>query len=103
MSAGSQPFSPQRRLRGTAGGGGCEGRCQLGSTTPGHSRRHPALTGDGVSTEPLLKRRCAWDIEAIIDRGGFMATGRAKVIDDAIMGFTQSRRSSVKGQNDAAS
>lgn len=55
-----------------------------------------------MSTEPLLKRRCASDIEAIIDPGGFMATGRAKVIDNALMGFTQSRRSSVKGQNDAA-
>jgi hypothetical protein len=35
--------------------------------------------------------RCRDQIQAAIDRGGFMATGEAKVIDNAIMGFMQRR------------
>jgi hypothetical protein len=42
-----------------------------------------------------IGRACISEIEEILARGGFMATGRAKVIDNAIMGFTQSRRSSI--------
>jgi hypothetical protein len=39
--------------------------------------------------------RCRDEIQAAIARGGFMATGEAKVIDNAIMGFMQQRRSGV--------
>jgi hypothetical protein len=35
--------------------------------------------------------QCRDQIQAAIDRGGFMATGEAKVIDNAIMGFMQRR------------
>jgi hypothetical protein len=41
---------------------------------------------------PLLcevGRRCSDEIAAAVGRGGFMATGPAKVIDNAIMGFMQ--------------
>jgi hypothetical protein len=34
---------------------------------------------------------CKPQIRAAIDEGGFMATGEAKVIDNAIMGYMQSR------------
>lgn len=43
---------------------------------------------------PLLcevGRRCSDEIAAIVDRRGFMATGPAKVIDNAIMGFMRLR------------
>jgi hypothetical protein len=36
--------------------------------------------------------RCQQPIRDAIRRGGFMATGEAKVIDNAIMGFIQQRR-----------
>ena len=50
-----------------------------------------------------IGRACMSEIEEILARGGYMATGRAKVIDNAIMGFTQSRRSSSSGaEADAA-
>lgn len=39
-----------------------------------------------------IGRACAVEIDAILARGGFMATGEAKIVDNAIMGFTQSRR-----------
>lgn len=43
---------------------------------------------------PLLcevGRRCSDEIAAVVERRGFMATGPAKVIDNAIMGFMQLR------------
>jgi hypothetical protein len=43
----------------------------------------PRLAGVG--------RRCRGPIREAIARGGFMATGEAKVIDNAIMGFMQQR------------
>jgi hypothetical protein len=39
--------------------------------------------------------RCQQPIYDAIKRGGFMATGEAKVIDNAIMGFMQQRRTSI--------
>ena len=39
-----------------------------------------------------IARRCRGAIFAAIDSGGFMATGPAKVIDNAIMGFVQQRQ-----------
>jgi len=36
-----------------------------------------------------IGRRCRDPIDDAIRRGGFMATGQAKVIDNAIMGFMQ--------------
>ncbi len=39
--------------------------------------------------------RCQQPIYDAIKRGGFMATGEAKVIDNAIMGFMQQRRKSI--------
>jgi hypothetical protein len=39
--------------------------------------------------------RCQGPIHDAISRGGFMATGEAKVIDNAIMGFMQQRRSGI--------
>jgi hypothetical protein len=36
-----------------------------------------------------IGRTCRIDIEASIRRGGFMATGSAKVIDNAIIGYMQ--------------
>jgi hypothetical protein len=39
--------------------------------------------------------RCQEPIYDAIKRGGFMATGEAKVIDNAIMGFMQARRTSI--------
>lgn len=44
---------------------------------------------------PLLAEigtRCREPIQDAISRGGFMATGHAKVIDNAIMGFIQQRQ-----------
>ena len=38
-----------------------------------------------------IARARAAEIESIVGRGGFMATGPAKVIDNAIMGFMQGR------------
>lgn len=38
-----------------------------------------------------IARARAAEIESIVARGGFMATGPAKVIDNAIMGFMQGR------------
>lgn len=40
--------------------------------------------------------RCQDQIKAAIDRRGFMATGEAKVVDNAIMGFMQQRRAIEK-------
>lgn len=37
-----------------------------------------------------IGRACANEIHDVLRRGGFMATGEAKVIDNAIMGFMQS-------------
>jgi hypothetical protein len=37
--------------------------------------------------------QCQGPISEAIERGGFMATGEAKIIDNAIMGFLQKRRS----------
>lgn len=37
-----------------------------------------------------IGRECAKEVHEAIRRGGFMATGEAKVIDNAIMGFMQS-------------
>lgn len=39
-----------------------------------------------------IGRRCQEPIRDTISRGGFMATGEAKVIDNAIMGFMQQQR-----------
>jgi hypothetical protein len=36
-----------------------------------------------------IGRRAASEIRAAVERGGFMATGPAKVIDNAIIGFMQ--------------
>jgi len=36
--------------------------------------------------------RCQRPIQDAIRRGGFMATGEAKIIDNAIMGYMQQRR-----------
>jgi hypothetical protein len=44
----------------------------------------PKLAGIG--------NRCRASIYDVIVRGGFMATGEAKVIDNAIMGFMQNRQ-----------
>lgn len=37
----------------------------------------------------LIGRSCRAEIEHILQRGGFMATSRAKIIDNAIIGFIQ--------------
>jgi hypothetical protein len=39
-----------------------------------------------------IGNRCRASIYDVIVRGGFMATGEAKVIDNAIMGFMQNRQ-----------
>jgi hypothetical protein len=39
-----------------------------------------------------IGRSCHDEIRSVIERGGFMATGEAKVIDNAIMGFMQELR-----------
>lgn len=41
--------------------------------------------------------RCSQEIEQILQQGGFMATGPAKVIDNAIIGYLQSDRSDQPG------
>jgi len=41
---------------------------------------------------------CRDQIQAAIARGGFMATGEAKVIDNAIMGFMQRQSGLIGGQ-----
>lgn len=46
--------------------------------------------------------RCREPIEHAIRRRGFMATGEAKVIDNAIMGFMQRQRSGSPGAEPAA-
>ncbi len=39
--------------------------------------------------------RCSEPIREAIDRGGYMATSAAKVIDNAIMGFMQQRQPAI--------
>jgi hypothetical protein len=39
-----------------------------------------------------IGKRCEHPIHNAIQRGGFMATGEAKVIDNAIMGYMQQQR-----------
>lgn len=40
---------------------------------------------------PEIAERCRDAIETTLDRGGFRATGPAKVIDNAIIGFMEAK------------
>ena len=43
--------------------------------------------------------RCSEPIREAIDRGCYMATGEAKVIDNAVMDFMQQRQPAILGED----